>query len=1153
MNYIAPNTFVSASHWNDIFQTADNMLTKYCGGVSPLMVDASQIAATSNGLYAIDYQYDRAFFIGWTPVNMNSASLHPLAWNLFGYGASSPYWANVVTTQKAMCYREYNHSAITTLVNSCAVTGSPQLGCIRLVKPTWASWESSIYPEGFGIFGSQDYIMSTGANPTSSIVDNLLDCSLGVIKYNYGTSSYNVTFNDITTAEHAQPLKPIDVFVMGSLTWDNTNWDKYSLIRFHNMGRSTITITMAVSNSFYLQPAGSRCVRKNKSSGAWEAQGNYFWWMEPGDGRYMGLQETNAPFTTVAGGANIYQPGIVADILNQALGVGWVGNINSNDNGNTSTLAPFPLDPSKMWDYSTIINNANYQAQTNDGEVTPPSGGYMAPLSFNSMLGDLCCNKGNYLIFVSNFATSGSGGYTIQPFKGFSTLQHDINSSSFCISNSIHIRNAAMTDANSTYNNASTVQTLEIYCTSSTAPAFVDLSSNFSSFLNYQNGPKAQGGASQYCIQIGPDTGSNPSSVLMPYFQFTAPLVQARQAYDINYGLTGSFTQWDTQITIKGFTAMNTVQDVVNWITTIENSGSQQLNPFNFQLYSTTFGPALTWQEIWPVKAGFMTNTLQNGVPTVIYTNYAYIDNCNAIQVVLDVANDRFYVTRCVYLQNALAPMPIPNVVAPNIFYPTFPPNQLGFNAGGGGTVASPNSKFIKWNFPRTNQYYSYGRYYLMDTASAPMMPNWYVYNNNSNYTRTKYISTLIGGSGTEWWKDTLSQSPSIWDNTVSFYEVSSSASVFNNINVDYPNGFTTYTNGIQPQLFPKNGISFMHQFDDETDAFGPLSTWLTGSTYFNWQIAPDLAAGGAVHGGSIAGDTLVNAILNNGPAISNQDTPNVLGCSCEQFNALASFVNAMPTHSYWVAQNGLPQSFDFITDWASGGSAISFPVYNAPQGGVEMYNFAVWPRDACYIWYPSQTDVTYYISTVFPSATIHTVTGNSVSPRTINYLDFHDVAAIYADYGMPFTVDRIAYPVSWQADTSLSTGGYYYTDTGGAYLAVDPNTLDATVVADVGSPCADASSNLSGGPLLGPTGSNVAAVVPTALAVTRVGCLDACLSITPRNFFYTDGVSYYFNSTNESGGSGQTSVVPGNSGSYVYNVTSNVAYGYVKLTPLNT
>src|ERR1035437_387061 len=353
MNFIAPATAITAAHWNDIFQAADTALTSALGGVSAVLI-------------GVDKQWDRGFFF-FDPVTVSPASLHPSA-SVFLFG-SSRYWNNVVT-QPALCLRQYNHGAITSLVGGLTVNStSAKYGVAVLAKPTWAAWSAAIYPSGFGS------VSTTGLFSGSVPADNILDCALGVIK----VSGNAVTFKDATTAEHAQPLKPVDVFINANVTWDAA-WDKYSAERVHNSGRATYTVFGTSINA-----GSSRCFRK--VSGSWAAQGNYFHWMQSGDGRFLQMRESNFPSSVPGGTSPIFQPGIIADVMANTLALAW------------SNLGKY-FDPAKFWNAANIFNNAAYTPTA--GEKTPPTGGYFPTLVGSALVGDLIIPRGKFLAYLSS-------------------------------------------------------------------------------------------------------------------------------------------------------------------------------------------------------------------------------------------------------------------------------------------------------------------------------------------------------------------------------------------------------------------------------------------------------------------------------------------------------------------------------------------------------------------------------------------------------------------------------------------------------------------------------------------------------------------------------------------------------------------------------
>ena len=298
---------------------------------------------------------------------------------------------------------------------------STKYGCVLLNNPVWSIWNAAIYPSGGGSAGSA-----------------ALDASLQVMKYTVAGTAYNVglggwyqdglgqsvfALGDLTTVEHAQPLKPIDVFVVGGVIWDTLNWDKYSVVRVHNCGLSVATVQFGTV-SVNLQPGCSKCFRLVPAATAgdppvWIACGKYFHWMAPGDGRFIRLREIGNPYgsgispltglpagATSGGTASIFMPAIVMNVLSTVLGATSFNPASGQVVYSFSNAGRF-LDPKAFWDLSGIYNNPDYVPTA--AENKPPAGGYLPvlpppwspggdPPTQDPSLGDLLVPRGKVLV-----------------------------------------------------------------------------------------------------------------------------------------------------------------------------------------------------------------------------------------------------------------------------------------------------------------------------------------------------------------------------------------------------------------------------------------------------------------------------------------------------------------------------------------------------------------------------------------------------------------------------------------------------------------------------------------------------------------------------------------------------------------------------------
>lgn len=365
--YLQPGDQLTAARWNDIFAAAETILSGALGSLSAVFA-------------GVDRQWDRSFFF-FDPQNPPS-TLHPVAASfLAGYLNNRP------SNQQVMFWRQYDHAAITSLVGGLSqAANTSKWQVVKLTMPTWATWLAAIYPSGFGSYGTGGMTQTI-----SSVVypaNNAMDVSLAVLTQSVGGTAYSATFKDVTTAEHAQPFKPIDAFVNSDLTWDAA-WDKYSLVRVHNCARAAVNATFGAASATIA--AGScKCFRKLATG--WIACGTYFHTMQSGDGRFLQMRDAgNSASGQINVGSPIFMPGMVADVIANTLG------FNNNLTGAT-TVSNFSkqADPAKFFDMSAIYNNS---ARTPVGnEKTPPSGGYFPALANTDLLGDLIVHRGQVLV-----------------------------------------------------------------------------------------------------------------------------------------------------------------------------------------------------------------------------------------------------------------------------------------------------------------------------------------------------------------------------------------------------------------------------------------------------------------------------------------------------------------------------------------------------------------------------------------------------------------------------------------------------------------------------------------------------------------------------------------------------------------------------------
>ena len=332
INYKNVGDSLDASEWNAIFNAADALLTNWTGGVS-------QFGPT----------YDRCFFF-FDPRNP-PANLHPVA--------SAGNWLGRYTS--TLFLRSYDDSSITSLISGLSITTtSTPFGVIKLAQPTASAWKAAVYPGA--------------SQPAGNPPTYWLDVSLQVVTRN----GLAVTFQDATTAEHAQPYKPIDVVICGNVSWDSS-WTKYSMVRVHNFSTTASSVFGTA-----IPPLGCRCFRN--TPGGWVACGNYFHTMQSGDGRFLGYLESTNNVS-----ASILNPGMVADTLYNALLASGALNYQPMSSGYSGALRSY--DPVKFWSLASLYSS-----------LFPTA-------SSGSMIGDLIVHQGKFLVAYKN----GSGTLQLGP------------------------------------------------------------------------------------------------------------------------------------------------------------------------------------------------------------------------------------------------------------------------------------------------------------------------------------------------------------------------------------------------------------------------------------------------------------------------------------------------------------------------------------------------------------------------------------------------------------------------------------------------------------------------------------------------------------------------------------------------------------------
>lgn len=380
--YLLPGDSATADTWNLIFDRAEGLMQYALGGASSVLTSAAfnrnvGIAYTST---LIDTPWERRFFLGFDPKNP-PASTHPvaLAWLADLAGATS----SGIGAEYLRQYTEINFPF--TLYGGGPNT-SDKFGVVRVEAPRYDQWCSHFYPNGTLPPQSVTSTPDGHYNTPSPIYS---DISLKVLKFN----GKNLTFKDVTTAEHRCPYTPIDVFITGHQTW-SADWDKYDIIRVHNVSASGSTLTILGKFDIALPPLGMQCARRKGND--WVVGLTYFHLMQPGDGRfitrmsYSGASSVNQPAA-----CTLFNPGWVVDVVQRAMGKSI--SLHNFISGDFVQSWGKNRASSQIWDCSSIYANPNYRPLSAE-EVAAPAGGFLSPPVDAARLGDLMVHRGDFIL-----------------------------------------------------------------------------------------------------------------------------------------------------------------------------------------------------------------------------------------------------------------------------------------------------------------------------------------------------------------------------------------------------------------------------------------------------------------------------------------------------------------------------------------------------------------------------------------------------------------------------------------------------------------------------------------------------------------------------------------------------------------------------------
>lgn len=429
--YASAGDALTASKWNALVTAANAVVMSALAGESAVFA-------------SIDNAWQRVFFFGFNPLSP-PLTLHPRAYNVL-----SAYSGAFTTNYPALFRRQYNDTDIVTALAALSVTNSSSKYLVALLStPSASAWTSTVYPaiSGHTVTGN-----------------NLLDASLKVNTRTISGTPYRLTFQDATTAEAPQPFIPIDVFANGNLTWDSS-WNKYSLVRVHNVSLAAITCTFG-SVTQTINTAGCYCFRF--TGGAWIGCTNYFHTFLIGDGRFL-----SSPYNI--GECNVLNPATLGVVMQNLLGI-------------TNTVGR-SFHPADMWDYGSLLT-PNYFPAT-PGNSTP--------------LGDLLIHKGQ--VVAIDYTTNAVQQFTYDTIANLATHLAAVG---------LAARNLAVNYSDRSGSGGSittrSANTLEIY-TPDHRRDLADLSCPLITVATRGNNMAASAGVSQT---------SSPKSIALPALLITA-------------------------------------------------------------------------------------------------------------------------------------------------------------------------------------------------------------------------------------------------------------------------------------------------------------------------------------------------------------------------------------------------------------------------------------------------------------------------------------------------------------------------------------------------------------------------------------------------------------------------------------------------------
>lgn len=663
MAYLPSGSRLTAAHWNDLFAEADAVINTAINGLSAVFVGA-------------DKAWERTFFLGLDPLNLDGTALHPLAYGFLDYHYFSDRLYS--SAQQYLYARQYSHSAITgQLTGLTPGAYDSTRNVVQLPSPAWSAWKAAIYPTfPFADIALQATQLYYGTS-TKFAARNCLDVSLAVMTAPIvpGGPPGNITFGSVLTAEHAQPMTGIDVFFTGSVTWDAA-WNKYGIVRAHNCGRAAATIFDSP-----IPAGGSACFRKVRTAGVdiWHRQGNYFHYFFSGDGRFSRRDAVVGTYQSSVSAPAIHYPGVVANVLGRLERICGNVEFDSGPAGRYWKITSFA-------DVSPVFNNPD-AAQT-PHENAPPANGYFPGLGENAPVGDFIVPRGKVLVVQQN----ATGDHVTLDFTGFAALPGALAAAG------VSTRPLTVTTPL-----GQTLTTQEIYSGSAPARHLVDLSSALVTFLTGGANPARIAGGSQ---------SSTPPSLKLPWlgYYFTAasaaPGSNTRN-YD-NWKLDGNgnpVIDFDnppppvviandgsgvSSITQYCFLPTQTLGEVTSALASAAAAGGV-FTADSFSLWSTPFGHWLTWVEHWPLTARF---------------NYVVTALPRTIQVILD--GTELQVTRALPLDPTQA------------IFPPVENYSRTYDPASGYPLVFQDFPALRWHYGRVDHQFTTCRFMLSDATWLP-------------------------------------------------------------------------------------------------------------------------------------------------------------------------------------------------------------------------------------------------------------------------------------------------------------------------------------------------------------------------------------------------------------------------------------------------